>query len=780
MDVDGQIKLRDPLIVKVRWVRQHTSACVADTPHFLPSFIMHTPAHVLYRTVTNDHSDVSQLAIQIKTIQTLLQEFAETPVKEGETIYVVSRTWVAKALALSGDARYAKEAPSGPLGPVDNSDIIEAVLEQQQQQPNKQSFVQLKPGTGSNEFELFPKHAWELVLSWYGIKDGQTPITRTAVNSAEPGSPPNIMFEFHPPVFKIHRLWSNVSPIAIDSALKDKNPPPLLVARSSTYPWNEFLKEIKEQTDIPLDRRVRLWTVPRKLAAQDPSVPQVSYSTPPDSPGQQEDSNNPQDSWRNLLLDVTSFIQLERNADRMEVDGRDNTGNPNYNGKSSLSVFSLTTDQTLVIDEEIERDFWVSTYSPRGKAKEQAIVSRSAAGSTLMQTRSASSGRSSPAPQGPVTRGRAQQQKTGRSIGAVGLHNLGNTCYMNSALQCVRSVEELTKYFLTDEYAKEINKTNPLAFKGQVAIAYGELLKEIYEETRSAVSPRDFKHTVGKCRSTFSGWGQQDSQEFLGFLLDGLQEDLSRIKKKPYIEKPDSTDDMIGNPAAIREMAEKVWDITKKRDDSVIADLFTGMYKSTLKCPICHKISITFDPFNNLTLPLPVEDMWSKTVKFYPLNDRPVQFDVELPKHSAIELLKQFISERTGIPIDRLIGAEEWKDKFFKIYDDNSDISEEISQSDIPAIHELEAAPTNWPAKAEPRKVRSMLDIDAVDPEQNWEDPRYERMVVPVVHRKRTVGYTSYRAGKDDSVSPPHFIILNRREVCLPRFLKSLIPVACG
>lgn len=50
------------------------------------------------------------------------------------------------------------------------------------------------------------------------------------------------------------------------------------------------------------------------------------------------------------------------------------------------------------------------------------------------------------------------------------------------------------------------------------------------------VVPRGFKSRIAQFAPQFSGYQQHDSQEFLAFLLDGLHEDLNRIKNKPYIE----------------------------------------------------------------------------------------------------------------------------------------------------------------------------------------------------------------------------------------------------
>ena len=184
--------------------------------------------------------------------------------------------------------------------------------------------------------------------------------------------------------------------------------------------------------------------------------------------------------------------------------------------------------------------------------------------------------------------------------GLCGLSNLGNTCFMNSALQCLSNVPALTDYFRRKEYIEHINRDNPLGMRGDVAQAYGDLIADVWSGTTNYVAPKSLKQNVARYAPQFSGYAQQDSQEFMSFLLDGLHEDLNLVKKKPYVEKID--DD--GKTSDV-ELATQQWEFYRKRNQSKIHDIFHGQIKSTVKCLHCGKEGRTFDPICFLSLPLP-------------------------------------------------------------------------------------------------------------------------------------------------------------------------------
>jgi ubiquitin carboxyl-terminal hydrolase 4/11/15 len=59
-------------------------------------------------------------------------------------------------------------------------------------------------------------------------------------------------------------------------------------------------------------------------------------------------------------------------------------------------------------------------------------------------------------------------------------------------------------------------------------------------------------------------------------------------------------------------VADEAWFNFLKRNQSIIVDLMYGQYKSVLDCPKCNNISVQFDPF--LMVSLPIRDAKKKTI----------------------------------------------------------------------------------------------------------------------------------------------------------------------
>ncbi|XP_004554012.1 ubiquitin carboxyl-terminal hydrolase 15 isoform X2 [Maylandia zebra] len=273
----------------------------------------------------------------------------------------------------------------------------------------------------------------------------------------------------------------------------------------------------------------------------------------------------------------------------------------------------------------------------------------------------------------------SDQSRQSERSGLCGLSNLGNTCFMNSAVQCLSNTPPLTEYFLKDKYTDELNEDNPLGMKGEIAKAYAELIKQLWSGKYSYVTPRPFKTQVGRFAPQFSGYQQQDSHELLAFLLDGLHEDLNRIRKKPYIQLKDAN----GRPDKV--VAEEAWENHIKRNDSIIVDIFHGLFKSTLVCPVCSKVSVTFDPFCYLTLPLPMKK--ERTLEVYlvrldPLA-KPTQYKLTVPKVGYISDLCTSLSNLSGVPAEKMIVTDIYNHRFHRIFATNENLSSIMERDDI-------------------------------------------------------------------------------------------------
>ncbi|XP_019787221.1 ubiquitin carboxyl-terminal hydrolase 4 isoform X8 [Tursiops truncatus] len=471
------------------------------------------------------------------------------------------------------------------------------------------------------DYVLVPAEAWNKLLNWYGCVEGQQPIVRKVVEHG--------LFVKHckVEVYLLElKLCENSDPTNVLSCHFSK---------SDTIATIE--KEMRKLFNIPADRETRLWNkymsnTYEQLSKLDNTVQdaglyqgQVLVIEP-----QNEDG-----TWPRQTLQSKSSTAPSRNF----------TTSPT----SSASPYSSVSASPISNGDSTNTSGMHSSGVSRGGSGFSASYNCQESPSTHVQP------------------------------GLCGLGNLGNTCFMNSALQCLSNTAPLTDYFLKDEYEAEINRDNPLGMKGEIAEAYAELIKQMWSGRDAHVAPRTFKTQVGRFAPQFSGYQQQDSQELLAFLLDGLHEDLNRVKKKPYLELKDAN----GRPDAV--VAKEAWENHRLRNDSVIVDTFHGLFKSTLVCPECAKVSVTFDPFCYLTLPLPLKKDRVMEIFLVPADPRcrPTQYRVIVPLMGAVSDLCEALSRLSGIAAENMVVTDVYNHRFHKIFQMDEGLNHIMPRDDI-------------------------------------------------------------------------------------------------
>lgn len=184
------------------------------------------------------------------------------------------------------------------------------------------------------------------------------------------------------------------------------------------------------------------------------------------------------------------------------------------------------------------------------------------------------------------------------SKGIVGFRNLGNTCYMNSVLQCLIRLSPLR------DAMTKIEKSDicPLSkLKGKLALSFKNLIDEVRSSNNfTAVTPYEVKNWMGNFARQFSGCEQQDSSEFLRCFLEALSLDLNRVVNKTRYNE------MTGNTKEpMSTIADRWWAYSLSRENSLITDCFQGQLASVITCNSCGYGSISCDCFLSLNLPSP-------------------------------------------------------------------------------------------------------------------------------------------------------------------------------
>jgi ubiquitin C-terminal hydrolase len=147
-------------------------------------------------------------------------------------------------------------------------------------------------------------------------------------------------------------------------------------------------------------------------------------------------------------------------------------------------------------------------------------------------------------------------------IKPIGLENFGNTCYINSIIQCLYHILLFRDNLILENSSKSITKS------------LKDLFLKLKTTKRVTVSPNDLVSSLKKEFSSFRNFNHQDAQELFSFMMNDIIHDLSIVKT--------------GEPG--------------KKVNSWVQKLFIGTTLTKTTCLTCENVTSRNEEFLDLSL----------------------------------------------------------------------------------------------------------------------------------------------------------------------------------
>ncbi len=167
-----------------------------------------------------------------------------------------------------------------------------------------------------------------------------------------------------------------------------------------------------------------------------------------------------------------------------------------------------------------------------------------------------------------------------------GLSNLGNTCFLNSVLQCLLYTQPLSEYLLAREHSRRCHIPKE-EFCGLCAMEH--LTQRVFSTREPSIRPLEIVGRLKAIGKQFRPGRQEDAHEFLRYLIESLQ-------KSALSSSTHGLDH-------------------RSRETSLIHRIFGGYLQSTVKCASCQHVSRTFEAFLDLSLDVKHADSLQSALK---------------------------------------------------------------------------------------------------------------------------------------------------------------------
>jgi ubiquitin C-terminal hydrolase len=343
-----------------------------------------------------------------------------------------------------------------------------------------------------------------------------------------------------------------------------------------------------------------------------------------------------------------------------------------------------------------------------------------------------------------------------KGVGAVGLRNLGNTCYMNSITQSLSNTPLLKDFLLSETYSDSVNTTNSAGSNGRVSFEFGQVVKELWTTRTKAVNSKRLYNTFTHKVIQFKGHQQHDCHEFLGSLLDILHEDFissgeaSQLHSSKVIERPDREQEA--------KTADEQWKEIQGKQASVISSLFRGQTSTKISCSSCGYSKVLFDVFTNLSLPIPVSPQMIVEVTFVPRFGTPLRSSSLFSKSATLEAIVTRVSEVTGLDCSKLLLGEVVNGKIVRTYDSSlwtNPIRAHFPRQKL-CLHAFEVLGSISEAEQDGKRTLAYLkpwgefqagdQIDVLDLMNVWDSAR----VIDVVGQDLTIRFDDAKSKNDE------------------------------
>uniref|UniRef100_A0A8C9IL64 ubiquitinyl hydrolase 1 n=1 Tax=Piliocolobus tephrosceles TaxID=591936 RepID=A0A8C9IL64_9PRIM len=154
-------------------------------------------------------------------------------------------------------------------------------------------------------------------------------------------------------------------------------------------------------------------------------------------------------------------------------------------------------------------------------------------------------------------------------VGA-GLHNLGNTCFLNATIQCLTYTPPLANYLLSKEHARSCHQGSFC----MLCVMQNHIV-QAFANSGNAIKPVSFIRDLKKIARHFRFGNQEDAHEFLRYTIDAMQKAC------------------LNGCAKLDRQTQAT---------TLVHQIFGGYLRSRVKCSMCKSVSDTYDPYLDVAL----------------------------------------------------------------------------------------------------------------------------------------------------------------------------------